>query len=171
MSLWALRLDCQSIFDVVLTTVDLLCAIALIGIRFREFMSAIRAMLFTFFIIIVANYLSFSILYFISRTYLTGISGIAVDSSIIVLMLSLEPMLITRLSPFRGMNNKHLTLRLTAMSFAVVTLFMAFASTYWLNHVIDAATMLLLILLVLMIYVKKFSRSIRSKSIIRRNYY
>ena len=153
-----------TIFDVILTTVDLLCAIALVGIRFGKSNHVIRNMLFTFFIIIVANYLSFAVHYLIWGTPLIGISGIAVDSSIIILMLGLEPILVTRFSPFRGMNNKHLALRLTAMSFAVVTLFMAFTSTYRLNHVIDAATMLLLVILVSMTYVKKFNRSVRSRS-------
>ena len=98
----------EAIYIVELTIIDLLSAVALVGIRFGKSKHIIRNMLFTFLIIIVANYLAFIIHYLTSRTPLIGISGIAVDSSVIILMVGLETIVLTLFSPKNPFNNNNL---------------------------------------------------------------
>ncbi|ADN49572.1 hypothetical protein [Vulcanisaeta distributa] len=122
-------------YELFLTFMDLLLAMSLIGYRFSEFRNVIFSMFAMFLTIVVANYLAFGIHYVIWREPLTGISGIATDSSIIILIMSIDAMLKTwRREPI---NTYELALTLASPPFAIVTLYLALISPYWINHVID----------------------------------
>ncbi|WP_291999856.1 hypothetical protein [Caldivirga sp.] len=118
------------LFQTVLTVVDLSLALLTVD-RVGLFK---RPMLYTMLLIITANYIAFTISYMVFRRPLIGISGIAVDSSVIALMASYM---------LRVTGSRIDSSVLTALSLAcsIITLYLAFASPYWVNHVIDVLSL------------------------------